>query len=125
MSPVEDYFVTAADDNMGSRICDISTGACVKELEGHEDHVFAVYAQDGVIASADCSGRVIIWSVQAAREEKLVELARFTDSTIKTGYWSPLRRGHTPLPISYREQKCGEELNFVKGSIKFLVEQNE
>ena len=95
MSPAEDYFVTAADDNRGLRIWEMSTGVCVGELEGHEDDVSAAYVQDGVIASADCSGRVIIWSAQAAREGKLAELARFTDSTLRTGHWSPLKLGHS------------------------------
>ena len=78
----ENHVITANEDNI-LRIWDITTGACLKELEGHKDSIKAVDIYDGLIASADSQGTVIIWNTQAALEGGQAQSASFIHPDIR------------------------------------------
>ena len=59
------YFITGCDDRV-LRIWDINTGALLKELKGHKSEVICVALTNDCIASADNSGGIILWSLEAA-----------------------------------------------------------
>ena len=78
----EKHLVIVDNDeyNATLRVWNMRTRKTSTKLEGHQDFIYYVHCHDGVIASRDCKGMVIIWSIQAALEGRQAKLASFTDS---------------------------------------------
>ena len=61
------YVIRGGRDKL-LRIWDIASGRCLRELKGHASHIISADVHDGVIASCDLTGKVILWSFKAALE---------------------------------------------------------
>ena len=67
------HLITGPDHRI-VRIWSISTGACLKELKGHDCPIRAVNAHGGAFATSDSKGEIIIWNLKAELEGIQAEL---------------------------------------------------
>ena len=74
--------ITGAEDKV-VRIWNVSTGACLKDLEPHESPIRAVDSHDGVVAASDSKGEIIIWNTKMALEGREGKLAAFPHTQLQ------------------------------------------
>lgn len=65
-----DHLITGGEKKV-TRIRNVSTGACLKELRGQDAPIRAVDAQGGAIATSDSKGKIIIRSAKAALKGRM------------------------------------------------------